>query len=93
VCPQKGVKLVKGLEHRSCGEWLRELGWVILEKRKLRGDLIGLYRSLKGGCGEEAVGLCSQVMVVRMRGNGRKLQQGRFRMGIRTNFFSETVKI
>ncbi|KAJ7404672.1 hypothetical protein BTVI_71621 [Pitangus sulphuratus] len=57
----RAAELMKGLQPKSCEEQLRKLGLFNLEKRRLRGVLIPVHNSLKGGCRQVEVSLFSQV--------------------------------
>ncbi|GAB0182679.1 hypothetical protein GRJ2_000733200 [Grus japonensis] len=75
----------------SCEEWLRTLGLSVLERRRLRGDLMALYGFLRRGSGEGGAELFFLGSGDRTRGNGSKLHQERFRLDIRNHFFTKRV--
>ena len=80
---------MKGLEHLPCEDWLREFGLFSLEKRRLRSGLTAAFQYLKGAYKQKESQLFERVDDSRTRGNGLKINGGRFRVDIRGKFFTK----
>uniref|UniRef100_K7EX00 Reverse transcriptase domain-containing protein n=1 Tax=Pelodiscus sinensis TaxID=13735 RepID=K7EX00_PELSI len=88
---RRATRMIKGLENMTHEGRLKELDLFSLEKRRLTGDMIAVFRYLKGchkKMGENLFILASED---RTRSTGLKLQQGRFRLDIRKKFLTVRV--
>jgi len=74
VGPEEATQMIRGLQHLSCEERLRELGVCSLEKRRLRGDLTAAFEYPKWACKKDRGRLFSRVCCDKTRCNGFKLK-------------------
>ena len=81
--------MIKGLEHLSYEESLRELGLSSLQKTRVQEvheDLIKVFHYSKGANKKDWKRLFTRVSGDRTRGNSLKLREGRFRLDFRRKF-------
>ncbi|GAB0210020.1 hypothetical protein GRJ2_003467800 [Grus japonensis] len=88
---RRAMKMIRGVEHLSYEDRLRELGLFSLENRRLWGDLLAVIQYLKEAYKKSGEGLLKRACGDRTRGNGFKLKEGRFRLDVRKKFFTVRV--
>jgi len=77
----------RGLDNLHHEERLRELVLFSTEDRRLHGDLIAAFQYLKAAYRKAGEGLLIRACNDRLRENGFKLEEGRFRIDIRKKKF------
>jgi len=92
VGPEEATERIRGMEHLSYKERLREsLGLFSLQRRRLRGDLRAAFQYLKRAYKKDEEELFRRALKDRTRGNGFILKECRFRLDIRKKFFTMRV--
>jgi len=66
--------MIRGLEHLSCEERLRELELFSLEKRRLQGELTAAFQYLKRAYRKDEEDMVSRASYDRTRSNGFKMR-------------------
>ena len=85
--------MIKGMEYLPYKARLSRLGLLELGKRRLRGDLINVYKYLKsGGKQMDKARIFLVVCSIRTRNNGLKLECRKFHTNMQKSFFTVRMK-
>ncbi|GAB0185726.1 triadin [Grus japonensis] len=88
---RRATKVIRGMEHLSYEDRLRQLGLFSLEKRRLREDLIASFQCLKGAYRKAGEGVFTRACSDRTRSNSFKLKEGIFSLDTRKKFLTMRV--
>jgi len=87
---RRATKLLAPLRDKPYEERLQALGLPTLEHRRLRGDLIEVYKYLHGYYHVQQPKL-ELATTKDLRGNALKLKKGQYRLNVRGNYFAYRV--
>ena len=88
----EGVKCRQKALSSICCTSLAELNLFTLEKRRIRGDMINMYKYIRGPYSELGVELFTLRSTQRTRGHSLRLEEKRFPLQIRNGLFTVSVK-
>ncbi|KAJ7418163.1 hypothetical protein BTVI_30512 [Pitangus sulphuratus] len=83
---EEATEVVRGVEHLSYEERLRELGLFRWEKRRLQRDLIATFQYAKGPYKKDEERLFTGACSDTTRGNGIKLAKSMFRLDMKIRY-------
>ena len=87
---KRATKMIGHLKDKEYPERLRKLKLPSLEHRRLRGDLIEVYKYLNGHYDTEKPSF-EMTKAPQLRGHSMRIQKQRGRLELRTNYFSNRV--
>ena len=88
---RRATKLIPELQHMCYSDRLKALNLTTLENRRIRGDLIQVFRIIKGFDKVAADNLFSVSHSSRTRGHTLKLAKSKVRLDSRKYFFTQRV--
>ena len=88
---RRATKLIPSLRNKSYEDRLRELNLYSLEKRRVRGDMIEVWKIMKGKENVDRASLFTLDTNGVTRNNGYKIVGKRFSLDITRNFFTYRV--
>ena len=88
---RRATKLIEGLKNKPYSERLLCTGLESLEKRRIKGDLIQVFKMLKGENKVDFIKFLILQDFNRTRGHSYKLFKQRSNLDLRKNFFSQRV--